>query len=466
MALIGALSIASLEVQRRQVRVAPVDVSAFLVTATAACTLVLIRLPLLRGDSRSAHYALLAPFVVCIAWMWPRARAATSRGMLLMFGAYVTILLVAILRGGHGKGITDILTLAVVAIFALLLLPSARSDEERRARLIAVALAPGLYALANMVLHLGGVQPPATAGVSNALGLPSQVLGWVGVSALRTQFPLGVGINAFGVVTALGLAGACVVWWQSRGPLRWFAAWCVIGSLYCVAYSDTRSALAAVIGVLALLALFRRIKPIRWLVVIVPLSPFVMMWLIGQLSAAGASVALSRTGDDFATGTNRFYIWRGALQVLDHFDLQQLVGWGEGGQVPSGAAAHYYWLFSRQPNPLQPAHNFMLQTVLDTGYLGLAVTVLLLAATIVRLEAARRVAPRTPVSAILAMTLVGMLSGLTEALPTTTVGQEALIMTLFAMAFATQPAMLAAVAPAPARASRLLRSIPAYAALR
>jgi O-antigen ligase len=446
MALIGALSVTSLEVQRRQIQLVPAAIPAVLVTGVAACSLLLIRLPLLRGDSRSSHYALLLPLVAATLWMWPRAKQATTRGMLLLYAAYVALLAVAVLRGGNGNGVTEVLTYAIVAAFALLLLPSARSDRERRDRLNAIALAPGVYALANMVLHLGGVKPPANASVSVAADMPSQLLSWVGVSATRTQFPLGTGINAFGVIAAIALTGAVTVWWLERGPIRWLAAACAVGALYCEAYSDTRGALFAAIGVLALLALFKRIKPIRWLVIVVPLSPFVVTWVIGQLSNTGLSGALSRNGNDFSTGTNRFAIWDGALKVLHHFDLQQLIGWGTAGQVKSGAALHYYWLFRNLPNPLQPTHNFMIQTVLDTGYLGLAITVVLFAATVIRLEAARRVQPSSPVSAILAMTLVIMLAGLTEALPTTTVGQEALVMTLFAIAFAAQPAMLAAVA--------------------
>jgi hypothetical protein len=311
--------------------------------------------------------------------MWPRAKQATTRGMLLLYAAYVALLAVAVLRGGNGNGVTEVLTYAIVAAFALLLLPSARSDRERRDRLNAIALAPGVYALANMVLHLGGVKPPANASVSVAADMPSQLLSWVGVSATRTQFPLGTGINAFGVIAAIALTGAVVVWWLERGPIRWLAAACAVGALYCEAYSDTRGALFAAIGVLALLALFKRIKPIRWLVIVVPLSPFVVTWVIGHLSNTGLSGALSRNGNDFSTGTNRFAIWDGALKVLHHFDLQQLIGWGTAGQVKSGAALHYYWLFRNLPNPLQPTHNFMIQTVLDTGYLGLAITVVLFA---------------------------------------------------------------------------------------
>jgi hypothetical protein len=441
LATLGGLSVASLESQRRAVRLSRGMLPGLAVTATAACTLILIRLPLLHGNGRSLRFLLLAPLVVSIAWMWPRARPVAGRGMLGLYGAYVAMLAVAVLR--PGRGLTDAAMFAIVATFATLLLSSAQDEAERRQRLIAVALAPGVYVLANMLLHLAGVQPPGTGTVSNAAHTPSSLLSLIGVSALRTQFPMGTGINAFGVIAAVGLAGSTIVAWQSRGPPRLLAATCVVGCVYCSAYSDTRTAVFGAVAVLATFALFRRLKAVRLLAVVVPLSPFAVTALVTALASAGVGGYLSRTGNDFSTGTNRFYIWKGALKVLHHFQVEQVIGWGKSGQIPSGASLNYAYIFRNEPDPaVVPAHNFMIQTVLDTGYLGLALTVVLIALTITRLEQARRAEPGSPVSAILAMMLVVVISGLTEALPTTTVGQEALVVTLFAMAFAVQPDML------------------------
>jgi O-antigen ligase len=454
---IGGLSMASLETQRRGARLLRGGTGQGLgVLLVTAFSLVLLRLPYLFHDGRALRIALFAPFLASIAWLWPKARPAASRGVLLLYAAYVAMLGIAVIRGADAdtyaspsRALVDAIMFVIVALFAMMLLPSARDDEERRRRITAVALAPGIYMAVNVMLHLAGARPPSGGGTSIVAGTPSSLLGYIGIGARRTQFPLGTGINAFGVIAAVGLVGSAVVWRQSRGPLRWVAAACVACSLYGAAYSDTRAAVLAAVVVLALLAVFKRIQAIRLLAIVVPLSPFVVTWLIGGLTSLGIAEYVSRRGNDFSSGTNRFYIWQGALKVLRHFSPDQIIGWGTGGHISSGASLNYAYLFHRLPDPAStPSHNFMIQTVLDTGYIGLALTVTLFAMTLIRLERARREDPGSPVTAVLAMMLVVMIAGLTEALPTTTVGQETLLLTLFGMAFAAQPSLLVATSPA------------------
>jgi O-antigen ligase len=120
----------------------------------------------------------------------------------------------------------------------------------------------------------------------------------------------------------------------------------------------------------------------------------------------------------FATATGRSKIWSIVVQFLSHPHAEDLIGYGAYGQVRSGVGYQYAYLFSYTEHPeFANVHSVALQTILDMGYIGLALFLIFL---VVAINSARSSYQRshTPESAALLAALVALsLFGASEALP-------------------------------------------------
>jgi hypothetical protein len=417
--VIGLASIASLEAQRRQAGVEAGQVPRLLILATAAFAVVLLRLPVL-GGGKGMQFVTLAPFVLGAAWMLPRGRTRPDQLCLLFLAAYGLVMAIALLRGAsHGLyrsksgAIIDGLSILTVATFAVALMTSAQDVDERRRRLVAVALAPAVYCAVNVLMHLAGFTSNSTSLV---IGEQDKLLGLLGQSQTRIVPPLGSAVNSFGAVAGAGLAATLLMWRLtdvSRLLLASGIGFCLYGALL----TDSRSAIALglVMGLIAPALIRTRLAVIVPVLLLV--SPAIILGFLGALDTTAIGTLFARRAGDLATASNRSYIWTPVWHFIRHDSVGDLLlGYGQNGQVSSGASAGYAYLFNI-PDPTQVStHNVIFQMVLDTGYLGVAAFT---AATMSALGGLQRLARTEPTVIVLAGALLALLAaGGTEALPT------------------------------------------------
>jgi len=435
--------------------------SSKLIAVLALGSITLLRVPFYIGNQLWAHGLVLVPFVLAIGWALPRLRPGVIRHSgAVMLAAYVALIAIALWRGvmvdaytGTTVGVfTDFATYGVVAIFAATLLASADTPEDRSLRVAAVALAPAAYVAVNALLHIGGAVSPSFLDPttrSAAAGGSTQLLALVGIDATRVQFPLAQSVNNFGVVAAAGLAACVVIGLRARGAWRAIYAAGAAVSLYGVVLCDSRGPLLVAIGVMVLLGVFRRVRAATTALPVVLLaSPAIVVASLGVLAGTGSLGGLARSGSDFGSANNRLFIWQGAWDILSHPSLSQLFGWGAAGQITSGAAVRYAYVFVGSADPTSaPLHNIVLQTIFDSGYVGLAVLVVVLSMAIRFLQQEFAAAPSSAASGLLAGLLVVLLSGMTEVVPTY-YSPEALMFVLLVLGVAMQ---MPARRPEPAR---------------
>jgi O-antigen ligase len=171
--------------------------------------------------------------------------------------------------------------------------------------------------------------------------------------------------------------------------------------------------------VILLFALTRRIRTSAGIAVLLPLSPIILLTALGFLAGYGGNL-LSRQNGDISTGNNRLYIWRVVFDYLKSPHFSQFIGYGANGQSISHLSDYYAYLFNFTTDAtLYTTHNIALQTILDTGYIGLVVLVAVVVAAIRCFERNLDGAPGgAPLAAgPLALLLVLVLAGLVDAAP-------------------------------------------------
>lgn len=409
-----------------------------LLIAVALFSIVLITAPALFGGNPKVKLLFLAPFLLCIAWALPRqTRTPVSGAGVTALSLYVLTVVIALIRQAHmgvestfvGTFVTAV-SFAVVAVFGVTLLTSTRNQVELWSRLVAVALSPAAYVATNAVL-LQLVGEPATE-YAVAQGTPAKLVEFLGLTATRVQFPLAGGLNSFGAVAAAGFAAAMLLLLRTSVDRRLSALAAAI-CLYGVFATDSRGVLLISLGIILAFVLARRIRATAGIAVLVPASPALVAIGLGLLSNYGVTSALSRSDYDVATGNGRLQIWQGVWETIDQPSLQLAIGYGANGQITSGASRHYAYLFSGAPLPdIYSTHNLVLQTILDTGYIGLIAIVVVVVVSSLRLERAARLSPSSPAPALLAILAVLFLNGATEALPSY-LAPDAMVLALMVM---------------------------------
>ncbi|WP_445148158.1 O-antigen ligase family protein [Baekduia sp. Peel2402] len=407
-------------------------------------SIVLIRLPLLVGHTQNIKL-----FTLVLVW-WATASAlgvprlgaprAGALAITVIYAGYIGTELVRGAQNGVYGSVSNAYQLAVLyvslVVFAFVAINRARSERERERRLAAIAFAPAMYSLVNVLLWAGGAPTRAAeqpGGGSIALGDPASTLGAVGIHVGRVEFPLTNSINLFGVVAAGGLAAAGIMLVRHVPAVpRWMAALAVVASCAGLLLGDSRGSLIVAIAVILWFALSDRIRAASGVAALLPVLPLLLLTVLGMLAGTGLDTSLSRNGGDFATGTNRLYIWQGAWDTIKHPSLDAVWGWGAAGQITSGASSNYAYLFSGQADPTAaPTHSVVLQTLVDGGYVGLLLLVAAMAMTITGLVRFTRLHPRSMTGPVLGSVIAILLGGTTEVAPTY-YAQEALVAVLLA----------------------------------
>jgi hypothetical protein len=401
------------------------------VTGVLAASITLVRIA-----STFSHKTVTIPIVAmiflgCTLWCLPRQSRNVlftgAAGLVFLYGADVALALIRGAQDGAYVNMTSAagkIVLYLTTIMLGMVAVSTRDTAQRNQRLLAILLAPVIYVTINLFLAVGGVQNPVPAGAT--AGTQAQLLSFIGIAGARQEYPLSTSINLYSIVASSSLAGLIVLRLRAPELLSRIVAWpLIVICLYVVISGDSRTTLAAALVVVLVFLVWRRFAGAPWIAGVMAFFPLIVIGGLELMSSSGVATLLSRGGDgqtnfdSFSTGTGRVYVWRGAWEVIKHFSLQDVIGWGAAGQIPSLASTHYAFVFPTEPLAYTIfTHNIVLQTILDEGYVGLLILVVLIWRTFVLLRRHVRADPRSPASAFVAMLLVIVLSGATEVSPT------------------------------------------------
>jgi O-antigen ligase len=417
--------------------------SARLITIFAASSITIVRLPVLLGSKTILDSLILLGLILCVGWgMSRQPRGSFTNGAAMVAFLYAAVVAVALFRGAHvgafgstSSAAYQSATYLLFVAFGIILVTTARGSRERDERLLAIAIAPGVYVAINIAMSLAGLQNSTPTGF--AAGTPAKLLQIIGISAGRVRFPLATSINLFSIIVAAALVSVVAIKLYSPSLLSRRLVWLTITAcVYCLLLGDSRGALL-VAGVVIVLFV-RRIRISATVVAgIVPLLPLIVIGVLALLANTGVNGSLSRGSSatqDVTTASGRLYIWEGSWEVLKHWNFQEFYGWGAAGHYTSGASQHYAYILSSSPEATKTlfTHNLVLQMLFDTGYIGLIILIVAVWSTWRLLTNYLDVNPKSPVVALMAMLLVILLSGATEVSPTY-YSQEALLAVLMIM---------------------------------
>lgn len=371
------------------------------------------------------HVLILVPFGLCIGWSVVRVRSRADRFAASIVALYGVTIAIEVFRGyaklSHAAN--DTILVAVLIAFGVTLMTSAQNDDERKLRIGAIALAPATYIAVNVVMQIGHIGPARFTNpdeVALATGEGASLLRLLGFSAQRIEFPLASGINTTGAVAAGGFAAATLLAIYGTPFPRRLTVPLAAVSLYGTLATDSRTAILIALIVIFLTVFVPRLRLATGAVVLLSLAPVLLITLLGQLRSFSLLSTLTRgKSGELGTLNGREFIWKGAWEVAGKLNLHTLVGWGAEGQISSGASQHYDFLFQEAPDPTRyTSHNILLQSILDGGYLSLAVYLATILVVVQCLDRSIRSVPHAPSAALRASLLVVLFGGVTEALPT------------------------------------------------
>jgi O-antigen ligase len=141
------------------------------------------------------------------------------------------------------------------------------------------------------------------------------------------------------------------------------------------------------IATMFLLSSVNKLNVIKYTVWIIPFSNVIFMAFLQYTASTSMASTLSRGGgSDIATGNSRKFIYLAANNELADFKPIHMIGYGEYGPYGAGLTKLYMeekFLMESETEKLLSSltHNTALQAIFDTGYIGLAVYILLLLIT-------------------------------------------------------------------------------------
>jgi len=313
-------------------------------------------------------------------------------GPIVVITIFTAVLMPSIVRA---MGVSYSLSNVVANLGILVLIPlsfvlsmiQAKTQDDRQLILNAAFLSLPLFVTVNVVALAAGISNPNRAEASEMLmdERMNQTLALVGISMMRTSFPIASGTNVFGAVAALSTLICLYYTVYSRGAPRWFALAVLPVNIAALILTDARGATAATI-LCAMMAGWALRNPLRIRLLYIPvlLTPFFPSIAYRLFDLANNSSALSflvRSGTQGArlgVGTGRGEIWNYLTTRYQDFQWEHLIGYGAFGHVSSRLSAGYAWIFNDMGVTLMGSHNSFLQYLIDTGYLGAIIWLALL----------------------------------------------------------------------------------------
>jgi hypothetical protein len=257
----------------------------------------------------------------------------------------------------------------------------------------------------------------------------ASILASLGIETERVLFPTSPGFNSFGTMAGAALAGLLPMLWRTDSRLlRLGALLATLAAVGGLLLADNRAALVAGIATGTGLAMFspRLLRAATWTPALSPLLPVTFVLMVTVITQLSPSSELIRSAE--STGTNvRLEVWNVILHRLMEPSLAHIVGYGYMGHVSSGVSAEYvpvvYGQLAVIPGVASyetaldirvTAHNFVLQTILDHGYVGAAILLLLLTCLMRQVWRDLRESDRPVDRSMLAILLFMIIVGTTE----------------------------------------------------
>jgi hypothetical protein len=400
-----------------------ITIQPLVVSGVLLFSLALIRAPvLLTNELPLAAYALtLLPFCVAVVLLALSSPSWHARPSVLLAVGYIALIVIAAVRGSYVGALSHNTAYLEAAQFTLLVALGTfaflrEPRDVQRARYVrALCWAPVVFVAANVVLHVLGVSPAGELSADS--GQPATMLGLLGVPTDRVVFPMSGGLNGVGPTAAAALV-ICATFVLRRTQVK-LAILGALVSLYVILAIDSRGALlfGALAFALVTIAPRARKRGLGWVAILLPVLPVVLVLALTGLAETDAGTKLDRgASEGLSTGTGRTVVWGQVASVLTKPRIEHLVGYGQNGQVTSGASLGYAYLFRNEPDPLsRSAHSVVLQTVLDVGWIGLLCLIVLAKTVLSRLG--RRAGDASCV-ALLTGTLALFLIGIVQSDPT------------------------------------------------
>lgn len=388
------------------------------VTGTVLFSVVLIQLPAVLGGTALTALA-LAPFAIAISYLLVRPGKWCTNYWLPAAVLYLLLLVIAAQRGVGANALSQrgasflSLQIGLVALLGACAFLREPRESERERYLRALCWAPATYVTVNVVLHLMGVGPLQEVYGPEVSHSSGTILQAIGIPGSRVQFPLAGGINALGPICAVALAMSLVL--ALRREQTKLAIAGVVVSIYAIVAIDSRGALVFSLGAVALVFAAPRARKlqIRWVVLLLPVLPVLLGGVLATFSAS-RSFGRDSPSYDPTTGGGRTVVWRAVAVTLATPRPENLYGYGQNGQLASGASLNYAYLFGRQDSRyLASAHNMLLQTALNIGWAGALLLLGLMSAVIARVG--RRAQTDASYLALLAAILAMLSIGIVEA---------------------------------------------------
>jgi len=383
----------------------------------------------LGGVTTSQRALVLAVLLVGTILALPGGRLRTTFGRATAVCAFVACAAVSYLRFaaapiapiGARTMIGLALMLMIVTAFAFCALLAPADALTRQRRLLCALFSPVCFVALDLGLYIVGFSFPNSQSEIKEKNGSAQLLSLIGIHTSRvSDLPLSPGLNGTGEAAALALVICAVLAYRSRGRLRLVSLVGVPMSFTVILLTDSRGPLAYALLALIILTFLPRWarRTVAILPLLLPIAPAVILFVVGHLGSLSETLNRNPGNGSFATATGRSKIWSIVAQFLSHPHAEDLIGYGAYGQVRSGVGYQYAYLFSYAEHPVfNGVHNIALQTILDMGYIGLALFLIFL---VVAVNSARVSYQRTdtPESAALLAALIALsLFGASEALP-------------------------------------------------
>jgi hypothetical protein len=328
-----------------------------------------------------------------------------------------------------------LVTLIILGLFLFLVLAYNNDIEIRQKLLKGIFYAFGLYMIINLLIFLSGGQSVELPYLAK---YPAQILSILGISIYRTLFPMADGINSFGILSGAILVSLIPLCFSKMNLSKKIFSWlAVISCMIIILLTDSRGAIIySILTLIIIIVPSKILKLLRWSPFLMSFFPIIILIIAPSLlkqninifkraesqweenkpltnSANECDNYLQQSGGFLS---NRPIIWEMVINELSDFQYIHIIGYGVRGQVVSSISNSYSCLFTSYARPtLASAHNGWLQTILDVGYIGFGIMLVLLVMIIVKLSNLFFITRDATYKAMLVSVIYIILSGTLEA---------------------------------------------------
>jgi O-antigen ligase len=361
--------------------------------------LILIRFPVAIGfrQNPTVRFIFIIPLLIATSYRLfvtlAQGKLHLNKEIFSLFGLYCCFLSFAYLRTAI-SGVMPVSTVLgnwliwiTIALFSLTLFGRITDEKTVYRYRRGIFIAFGIYVLLNVGLHFSGFRSPE---ILYTRPFGAALLTNFGIATSRVIFPTASGINSFGTMMgALLVASLATV--KIKATPRFDKLIALFGgssSLIIMLLTDSRGALAfSAVTIFLIIFLPKKMFPtLKWIPFLTPLIP-IGLYIFLNLLPVSITSYLSRSQNDISNMSNRITIWQTITSDLATLKPEHLWGYGYRGQVVSEVSRQYASLFSAYlSDEVASAHNFLLQSILEVGYIGTIIFLILLSLLIKRLS--------------------------------------------------------------------------------